>query len=112
MNKLNNKKITKNRNLARMIKYAVLCGMLMTMLIPVSAFATTQVNTGLGSLATFFSDAVRLLGIVLAIYGIATLGPGISQHDNTGIKMGLLQITGAAIMIFNPQILALMGITI
>lgn len=113
MNRLNkNLKKTNNRNMIKMIKYMVLYGMLVTMLMPMSVFATTAVNTGLGNLATFFSDVIRLIGVLLALYGISTLGPGLSQHDNTGIKAGILQLAGASILVFNPQILALFGITI
>ena len=111
MNKLNNKKTRNNKNIARMIKYAVLCGMLMTMLIPVSAFATTQVNTGLGRLATFFSDLVKILGVISTIYGITKLGSGITQHDMSGIQLGLLTIGGGLILVFNQELLALMGVT-
>lgn len=112
MNKLNNKKTRNNKNIARMIKYAVLCGMLMTMVIPVSVFATTQVNTGLGKLAIFFSDLVKIIGTICAIYGIAKLGPAITQHDMSGISLAGLTIGGGLILIFNEQILAFMGVTI
>lgn len=85
------------------------------MVIPLNILATSvtsSATSGLTSLATFFSTAVRIIGFIFGVYSMTILGPGLSQHDNSQIKMGLLSLTGALIVVFHMEILGLMGITI
>lgn len=99
-----------NKTNKKIINFLVIT-FLIVLMCPVSVFAAGA-TTGLTNLTNFFSDIIRIIGVLFAIYSFSILGPGISQHDSSQVKMGLLLIAGAAIMIFHMQILNLMGITI
>lgn len=94
-------------------KMYIISAMLITMLVlPVNVLATSDAVGGLKNLATIFSTIVSIIGGLFGIYSFTILGPGLAQHDNSQIKMGLMQLAGALITVFHMQILNLIGITI
>lgn len=95
----------------KLIKFMLLTAIAVLMC-PVNVFAAGGATAGLTNLANFFSDIVKIIGFILGVFSITILGPGISQHDGSQIRTGLLLLAGAAIMFFHTQILSLMGITI
>lgn len=80
--------------------------------LPVNVYAVNGATIGLTNLANLLSTIVKIAGGIFAIFSFSILGPGLSQHDGSQIRMGLLSLAGALIMIFHMEILGVMGISI
>lgn len=102
----------KRKKLTQTLCKGILAAMLILMMLPTNVFATNGATAGLLNLELFLSEIVKIVGVIIALISFTILGPGFSQHDTSQIKMGLMSLAGAVIMIFHPQILSLMGITI
>lgn len=104
MNKI--KKLKENK----VFKFLLVTVMLV-MMCPILVYAdeSTDAITKLGNL---FSGIIKVAGFIVAGYGFSILGPGVSQHDASQIRTGLLVIVGGVIMYFHVKILGEMGITI
>lgn len=94
-------------------KMYIILAMLITMLVlPLNILATNGAVGGINALSTFLSDIVKGIGFILGVYSFTILGPGLSQHDNSQLKMGVMSLAGAALLFFHMEILNIMGITI
>lgn len=80
--------------------------------VPVNVYAANEAIAGLTNLSSLISSIIQIIGVIIAVISFSILGPGLSQHDSSQVRMGLMSLTGAVVMIFHMQILGVMGISI
>lgn len=63
------------------------------------------------NLADYIFDIAKVVGVIMAFFGLLQVGISISQHDASQRMTGILLVAGGAIIFFAQDILSIMGIT-
>ena len=74
--------------------------------------AAADVEGKLNNLAKFIFTVIRVVGIVVAGWGLVQIGISFQSHDPSQRSQGFLALAGGLIIIFAKEILIMIGVNV
>ena len=76
------------------------------------ALAADPATDAVKNLSTFLFSIVRLVGIMMLLFGVVQLGLSLKGHDPSQRAAGLLTVVGGLLVTFSKEIIELVAGTI
>ncbi len=108
---MNKGKKIKRSDTNKLIKTMLITVILVTILMATTIVAFADAKDAVGTLADEIFGIVKVVGVVVGLFGIITLGMSISSHDATQRVGGLMLLAGGALVFFAQDLLETMGLT-
>ena len=74
--------------------------------------AAADVEGKLNNLAKFIFTVIRVVGVVVAGWGLVQIGISFQSHDPSQRSQGFLALAGGLIIVFTKEILIMIGVNI
>ena len=95
-----------NKVFAALSAVAILAAMFSVM-----AFAAGDVTSVLSNTANLLFTVVRIVGVILCLWGIWELAQSLAQHDGSARFRGIMTFAAGLLVVFAKEILTAIGVT-